>query len=41
MSYQDHVGFGVLACRDAIRDVELMARRISEAMMELVKTTVG
>lgn len=28
MSYRDQVGFGVLACRDAIPDADVMARRI-------------
>ena len=41
MSYLDQVGFGLLACRDAVPDVDLMARRIPEALTQLVKATAG
>lgn len=37
MSYRDQIGFGVLACRDAVGDVGRLADRIPEAMRELRK----
>jgi diacylglycerol O-acyltransferase len=41
MSYLDQVGFGVFACRDAIPDVDVMARRIPEALTKLLKATAS
>jgi len=41
MSYLDQVGFGLFACRDAVPDIDLMARRIPEALTQLVKATTG
>ena len=41
MSYQDQVGFGLFACRDAVPDVDLMACRIPEALTQIVKATAG
>jgi len=38
MSYRDQIGFGVLACRDTLGDVDVLAERIPEAMRELVKS---
>jgi diacylglycerol O-acyltransferase len=37
MSYRGQVGFGLLACRDAVPDVDLVARLIPDAMTELTK----
>jgi diacylglycerol O-acyltransferase / wax synthase len=37
MSYKDQIGFGVLACRDAVTDADAIARSIPEAMRELSK----
>jgi diacylglycerol O-acyltransferase len=36
-SYLDRIGFGLIACRDALPDIEILARRIPEAMTELTK----
>jgi len=41
MSYLDHVGFGLFACRDAVPHVDLMARRIPEALTQLVKAAAS
>lgn len=38
MSYRDHIGFGLLACRDVVPDVETLGHHVSEAMTELAKT---
>ena len=38
-SYLDQIGFGLIACREALPDVELLARRIPEAMTQLSKAT--
>jgi WS/DGAT/MGAT family acyltransferase len=37
MSYRDRIGFGLLACPDAVSDVDVLARRIPESMRELTK----
>lgn len=37
MSYRDRIGFGVLACPDALDDTDVLAHRIPEAMRELTK----
>ena len=39
MSYRDQIGFGLLACRDAVGDAGEVAGRIPEAMRELRKAT--
>jgi diacylglycerol O-acyltransferase len=36
-SYLDQIGFGLIACREALPDVEVLARRIPEAMTQLSK----
>jgi len=41
MSYVNQVNFGLFACADAIPDVDVMARRIPEALTQLVKATAG
>ena len=38
ISYRDQIGFGLLACRDALGDVDVLAERIPETMRELVKS---
>jgi diacylglycerol O-acyltransferase len=37
MSYRDQIGFGLLGCRDAVPDIEVLAHYIPEAMTELTK----
>lgn len=37
MTYRDQVGFGLIACRDAVPDIASLARRIPDAMGELAK----
>lgn len=37
MPYRDRIGFGLLACADAVSDVDVLATRIPEAMRELTK----
>lgn len=37
MSYRGHIGFGLLACAEAVPDVEVVARLIPESMSELAK----
>lgn len=37
MSYRDQIGFGLLGCRDAVPDIDVLARYIPEAMTELTK----
>lgn len=41
VSYRDQVGFGLLACRDAVPDITGLAARIPEAMRELTKALTG
>jgi hypothetical protein len=41
VSYVNQVDFGVFACADAIPDVDVMARRIPEALTQLVQATAG
>ncbi|HLI75241.1 MAG TPA: wax ester/triacylglycerol synthase family O-acyltransferase [Acidimicrobiales bacterium] len=36
-SYLDQIGFGLIACRNALPDVEMLARRIPDAMTQLSK----
>ena len=38
-SYLDQIGFGLIACREALPDVEALARRIPDAMTQLSKAT--
>jgi hypothetical protein len=37
MSYGAQIGFGLLACRDAVPDVDAIARRLPEALGMLAK----
>ncbi|HLJ09126.1 MAG TPA: WS/DGAT domain-containing protein, partial [Acidimicrobiia bacterium] len=37
MSYRGQIGFGLLACAEAVPDVDLLARLIPESMTELTK----
>ena len=41
MSYRDHIGFGILACRDAVPDAELLGHWIPDAMTELGKSVAS
>ena len=41
MSYRDHIGFGLLACRDAVPDVEVLGHFVSDAMSELAKSAAN
>lgn len=41
MSYRDHIGFGILACRDAMPDAELLGHWFPEAMTELRKAVAS
>jgi len=40
-SYLDQIGFGLIACREAVPDVEALARRIPEAMTQLTKAVAA
>jgi diacylglycerol O-acyltransferase / wax synthase len=37
MSYRGQIGFGLLGCRDAVPDIDLVARLIPESMNQLTK----
>jgi diacylglycerol O-acyltransferase len=37
MSYRDQIGFGLIACRDAVKDIDTLAQWIPESMRELTK----
>lgn len=37
MSYRDHIGFGLLACRDAVDDIGPLSSALSDAMSEVNK----
>jgi len=41
MSYEDHIDFGFIACRELVRDVGALAAAIPDALTELVKASVG
>ncbi|HUC37892.1 MAG TPA: wax ester/triacylglycerol synthase family O-acyltransferase [Acidimicrobiales bacterium] len=41
MSYRDRIGFGLIACADAVGDVDVLADRIPEAMRELQKAVAA
>ncbi len=41
MSYRGQIGFGLLACRDAVPDVETLARLIPESMHQLTKAAAA
>jgi len=41
MSYEDHIDFGFIACRELVRDVNALAAAIPDALTELLKASVG
>lgn len=41
MSYRGQVGFGLLGCRDAVPDIDLVARLIPDSLHQLTKAVAG
>ena len=41
ISYRDRVGFGLIACRDRLPDLEQLAAAVPEALRELVEATAS
>jgi hypothetical protein len=41
MSYGDQIGFGLLADRDAVPEVDVLARRLPEALNQVSKEVSG
>ena len=41
ISYEDHIDFGFIGCRELVRDVGALAAAVPDALTELMKASVG